>query len=66
MFSLQWQGEGRKIMRGDVWVEKNSKGDVVVCIDSGNGVSKKVIKKNVEVYSENNWETVKGKYEVKK
>ena len=53
-------------MRGDVWVEKNSKGEVVVCIDTGSGVSKKVIKKNIEVYDENTWETVKEKYEVKK
>jgi len=33
-------------MVGDVWVEKNAKGQVVLCIDIGNGkVSKKVIKK---------------------
>jgi len=36
-------------MRGDVWVEKNSKGDVVVCIDNGKRVVKKVIKDNSDV-----------------
>ena len=52
-------------MRGDVWVEKNSKGEVVVCIDTGNGVSKKVIKKNIVLHDANSWETVKKEYEVK-
>jgi len=33
-------------MRGDVWLEKDARGNVVVCIGAGNGkVVKKVIKK---------------------
>jgi len=32
-------------MRGDVWVQKNGKGEVVVCIDDGSRVVEKVIKK---------------------
>tara|TARA_Y100000310_G_scaffold90257_1_gene87529 strand:+ start:335 stop:484 length:150 start_codon:yes stop_codon:yes gene_type:complete len=43
--SIESHKKERDIMRGDVWVEKNSKGEVVVCIDTGSGVSKKVIKK---------------------
>jgi|TARA_B100000315_G_scaffold146199_1_gene135091 hypothetical protein len=34
-------------MIGDVWVEKNSKGKPILCIDIGDGkVSKKEIRKN--------------------
>jgi len=35
-------------MRGDVWVRKNSRGEVVVCIDNGKRVSEKVIKPAVK------------------
>jgi len=30
-------------MKGDVWVKKNGKGEVVVCIDDGSRVVEKVI-----------------------
>ena len=32
------------VMRGDVWVKENSKGEKVVCIDNGKFVSETVIK----------------------
>ena len=36
-------------MIGDVWLEEDSDGKVLLCIDTGNGkVSKKEIKKNVK------------------
>ena len=54
-------------MLGDVYLEKNKKGETVLCIAIGGGkVSKKVIKNNVVLYDENTWDTVKEKYEVKK
>ena len=40
--------KGGEIMRGDVWVKKNSRGEVVVCIDNGKFVSEKVIKPAVK------------------
>ena len=53
-------------MLGDVYLEKNKKGEVVLCIAIGGGkVSKKVIKNNVVLYDENTWDTVKEKYDVK-
>ena len=44
----QHSQNGGEIMRGDVWVKKNSRGEVVVCIDNGKFVSEKVIKPAVK------------------
>ena len=45
MNSPTLNGQGNDQMIGDVWVEKNLKGESVLCIGIGNGrVSKKVIK----------------------
>jgi len=35
-----------KRMIGDVWLEKDNKGRVVVCIDNGDGVTKKLVSNN--------------------
>jgi len=52
-----------KLYKGDVWVEKNLKGESVLCIPIGNGkVSKKVIKSPKDF--KKHW--IKSRKEIKK